>query len=375
MIEGWHVKKIGAVCDLSTGGTPSTTNAAFYGGDIKWLVSGDIHKREIIECKGRITIAGMKASNARLLPINSVMIALNGQGKTRGTVAMLRTSATCNQSLVSITPKPTSGLLPEFLFANLYGRYGEIRRLTSDADNDRRGLNMGIIRDIEVPIAPIAEQQRIISLLDEALSGIAIVTANAEKNLENARTLFENYLYGMNAKKVPLGEIVKITTGKLDANAAVDGGQYPFFTCSREIYAINHHAFDTEAILLAGNNAVGDFNVKHYKGKFNAYQRTYVITVNEPAPVLYRFLYFQMLKSLKKFKEQSVGAGTKFLKIGMIKDLEIALPSLAEQADIVSIVDSLRDEAQSLVDLYQRKLAALDELKKSLLHQAFTGQL
>ena len=76
--------------------------------------------------------------------------------------------------------------------------------------------------------------------------------------------------------------------------------------------------------------------MKHYKGKFNAYQRTYVITVNEKNRVLYRFLYFQVLKSLKKFKAQSVGAGTKFLKIDMIKELEIALPSLAEQQRIVS---------------------------------------
>jgi len=82
---------------------------------------------------------------------------------------------------------------------------------------------------------------------------------------------------------------VNIKTGKLDANAAVEGGQYPFFTCSRDIFAIDTYAFDCEAILLAGNNAVGDFNVKHYNGKFNAYQRTYVITVNEKKRVLYRF--------------------------------------------------------------------------------------
>ena len=166
-----------------------------------------------------------------------------------------------------------------------------------------------------------------------------------------------------------------IRTGKLDANAAVEDGPYPFFTCSREIFAIDKYAFDCEAILLAGNNAVGDFNVNHYKGKFNAYQRTYVITVNEQKRVLYRFLYFQILKSLKKFKDQSVGAGTKFLKLGMINDLEIALPSVAEQERIVSIMDAVREQTQRLATIYQQKLAALDELKKSLLHQAFSGQL
>ena len=242
-----------------------------------------------------------------------------------------------------------------------------------------KGVKPGINRNevysqvAKIPLLP--EQRRIVGILDEAFEGIANAKANAEKNLQNARAVFESHLNDPETEKTSLGNLVKIRTGKLNANAAVEGGQYPFFTCSREIYAINNYAFDCEAILLAGNNAVGDFNVKHYKGKFNAYQRTYVITVNEKNRVLYRFLYFQVLKSLKKFKAQSVGAGTKFLKIDMIKELEIALPSLAEQQRIVSTMDSVRKETQHLESIYQQKLGALEELKKSLLYQAFTGEL
>jgi len=236
-------------------------------------------------------------------------------------------------------------------------------------------INKSEISALPIVFAPLPEQQRIVAILDEAFEGIAIAKVNAEKNLQNARALFESHLNGIDAAKVPLGDLVKITTGKLDSNAAVEGGVYPFFTCSRGIYAIDTFAFDCEAILLAGNNAVGDFNVKHYNGKFNAYQRTYVITVNEHQRVLYRFLYYQMLKSLKKFKEQSVGAGTKFLKLGMIKDMEIALPSLEEQEQIVSTTDSLLEETKNLESIYQQKLAALDALKKSLLDQAFRGEL
>ena len=231
------------------------------------------------------------------------------------------------------------------------------------------------IEEYPIPVPPLAEQQRIVGLLDEAFEGLATAKANAEKNLQNARALFESHLHVEHAEKAVLGDLVNIKTGKLDANAAVEGGKFPFFTCSRDIFAIDTFAFDCEAILLAGNNAVGDFNVKHYNGKFNAYQRTYVITVNEKKRVLYRFLYFQMLKSLKKFKAQSVGAGTKFLKLGMIKELEIELPSLDEQQRIVSTMDAVREETQRLARLYERKHAALDSLKKSLLHQAFTGEL
>ena len=127
--------------------------------------------------------------------------------------------------------------------------------------------------------------------------------------------------------------------------------------------------------MLAGNNAVGDFNVKHFEGKFNAYQRTYVITVNAQRRALCRFLYFELLKGLAKFKSQSVGVGTKFLKIGMIKDLQVSLPPIAEQHRRVSLTNRLHEEVGALKGQFSAKLAALDELKKSLLHQAFSGQL
>jgi hypothetical protein len=236
-------------------------------------------------------------------------------------------------------------------------------------------VSMGSMNDRDIHVPTLAEQQRIVGILDKAFDGIATAKANAEKNLQNARALFESYLDYDGAETALLGDIINITTGKLDANAAVEGGKYSFFTCSREIYAIDDYAFDCEAILLAGNNAVGDFNVKHFRGKFNAYQRTYVITVNEQKRVLYRFLYFQVLKSLKKFKAQSVGTGTKFLKLAMIKDLEIALPSLVEQARIVATMDSLREQTENLETIYHKKLVVLEELKKSLLHQAFAGEL
>ncbi len=221
----------------------------------------------------------------------------------------------------------------------------------------------------------LPEQHHIVGILDQVFAAIATAKANAEKNLANARELFASYLQGADGKKESLGTLVDIRTGKLDANAATETGKYPFFTCSREIFTIDKFAFDCEAILLAGNNAVGDFNVKHYKGKFNAYQRTYVITVNKENRVLYRYLYFQMLKSLKEFKSKSVGVGTKFLKLGMIQDLQIALPSVREQAAIVAKLDALSDETKKLEVIYQQKIADLEELKKSVLQKAYAGEL
>lgn len=154
------IVEIGEVANLSTGGTPSSKRPEYYeGGTIKWLVSGDIHKGEIYDCNGRITELGLQESNAKILPLNSVLIALNGQGKTRGTVALLKTEATCNQSIVAIDPKDDNQLLSEYLFAVLKSMYSEIRNLTGDSH--RSGLNMPLIRQIKIPLPPIEIQKEI----------------------------------------------------------------------------------------------------------------------------------------------------------------------------------------------------------------------
>ncbi|MFM7278486.1 MAG: restriction endonuclease subunit S, partial [Microcystis aeruginosa] len=204
---------------------------------------------------------------------------------------------------------------------------------------------------------------------------IAQAEANTRRNLINAREIFDSYLASIHSDREKLRNLVDIRTGKLNSNAAEENGIYPFFTCSRDVYRINDYAFDCEAILLAGNNASGDFNVKHYSGKFNAYQRTYVITINPEKRIAYRYLYYQLLHSLKEFKQKSVGAATKFLKIGIIQDMEIPLPNIYEQNKIVVNLDSLQTKTQKLETIYQRKLEAIAELKQSILEKAFTGQL
>ncbi len=166
--SGWEIVRLGDFCDLMTGGTPKSTEKKYYeNGKIPWLVSGDIHKGEIFECDGRITKEALVHSNARWLPINSVLIALNGQGKTRGTVALLRLKATCNQSIVSIMPRDKNKLIPEFLYYQLKTRYQEIRNITGD--KQRSGLNMPIIRNIHLYLPSIEVQKEIVANIQSEL--------------------------------------------------------------------------------------------------------------------------------------------------------------------------------------------------------------
>ncbi len=187
----WPIVEIGNLCELTTGGTPLSSVKEYYeNGTIKWLVSGDIHKEEIYDCDGRITELGMKESNARILPIDSVLIALNGQGKTRGAVALLRTEATCNQSLVAISPTDKTKLLSEYLFLALKGKYQEIRDITGD--NQRSGLNMPIIRNIKISLPSIETQKRIVSIFEEE----RLIIKQTAKLIER----FENKIKGRIAK-------------------------------------------------------------------------------------------------------------------------------------------------------------------------------
>jgi type I restriction enzyme S subunit len=187
------IRKLGELTTLTTGGTPSTSKQEYYkNGSINWIVSGDIHKKEIFYCDKKITEEGLKNSNAKYLPLNSVLIALNGLGKTRGTVAILRTKATCNQSIVSIFPKDLNKITPEFIFYYLDGRYNFIRSITGD--KDRRGLNMPLIRELNIPLPNLQEQQELINNLKSMKEHTNELTLHYRQYLDNLDELKKSIL-------------------------------------------------------------------------------------------------------------------------------------------------------------------------------------
>jgi len=232
-----------------------------------------------------------------------------------------------------------------------------------------------LLKKLKINLPPLPIQQKIVAKLDKIFAEIDKAIEAAEANIRNAEALFQSYISNIKATKSTLGDLVTIKTGKLDSNASEKNGKYPFFTCSKEIFSINDYAFDCEAVLLAGNNASGDFNVKHYKGKFNAYQRTYVITIDAKDRLTYRYLYFQLINALKKFKSISVGANTKFLRIGMIRTLEFPLPKFDEQIKILKKLSTIEEKKELLKNIYLKKLDLFNIFKQSILQQAFNGEL
>lgn len=155
----WEQVKIGDIAEIITGGTPNTERQEYWEPkEIPWLSSGEIHKKRITFTNDKISGLGFEHSSARLVKPNSLLIALAGQGKTRGTVAITRISLTTNQSIAAIYFKNT--IVPDFALANLEGRYNEIR-MRSSGDGARGGLNKQLVSEIEIPYPFISEQKKI----------------------------------------------------------------------------------------------------------------------------------------------------------------------------------------------------------------------
>ena len=158
--------------------------------------------------------------------------------------------------------------------------------------------------------------------------------------------------------KVKIGDLTKIKTGKLDANASSEDGQYPFFTCSREPLKISTYSYDCECVLVAGN---GDLNVKYYNGKFDAYQRTYIIEDNGSGKLYMPYLYYFMEGYIEELRKQAIGGVIKYIKVGNLTEALIELPSVDEQKLIVEILE----KAKGILDKRNDEICALDTLIKA----------
>lgn len=164
-----------------------------------------------------------------------------------------------------------------------------------------------------------------------------------------------------------LGDLVSFRTGKLNSNAAKPEGTYPFFTCSQETYRTNTYSFDTECVLLAGNNANGTYPIKYFSGRFDAYQRTYVIESRDPKKFLIRYLYYAMQLQLEHLRSISTGAATKFLTLSLLRGIEIRVPATREQRRIASILAAYDD----LIENNSRRIAILEEMARRIYEEWF----
>ncbi|WP_080637457.1 restriction endonuclease subunit S [Vibrio campbellii] len=236
-------------------------------------------------------------------------------------------------------------------------------------------LNRNLVHDELIPLPPLEEQKRIAAILDKANA----IRQKRKQAIDLADEFLRSVFLDMfgdpldpNSKvmTLPMTEVFNITTGKLNSNAAVEGGQYPFFTCAKEIFAIDDYAFEQEALLLAGNNAQADYDVKHFSGKFNAYQRTYVLTLKDEQQSypFYKFALEYQLKNLKRF---SKGSNTKYITMEIMERTMLPVPSNTLQHEFVQKYSKKAE----LLKSYSLQADFLNSNFNSLSQKAFSGQL
>ena len=151
-------------------------------------------------------------------------------------------------------------------------------------------------------------------------------------------------------------------TGKLDSNASVNNGKYPFFTCSEEVFKVDSYSFEQEAVLLGGNNATGKFPLKYFNGKFDAYQRTYVISSNHKR-ISNKQIYYRIKGLLDEMRESSVGTTTKFLTMQIFNPISIIIPNILTYESFEKIMQRIYNSKQ----VYFEENQKLEELKGLLL--------
>ena len=248
----------------------------------------------------------------------------------------------------------------------------------------RQRVQNSIFDDLLIELPPLEEQKliaNILSSLDDKIENNNAIIANLE---EQAQTIFKSWFVDFepfqeeefvdselgriprNWRIATLKEFFPVVTGKKNANIATENGKYPFFTCAQDISYTDDFSFDDHAILVAGN---GDFNVKRFKGKFEAYQRTYVLIPSDEN--LTGLLYHLINHYLKNIISGYKGSVINYITKGMIENFEFPFPNKIEEVGIVDVFNTIEKK----IAYTKRENIKLEEIRDTLLPKLMSGEL
>jgi len=380
MKKGWEMKKLGEVCKVVNGGTPKTGVPEYWDGRHRWITPAEMGKRlspYISETERMISDLGLRNSSAQLLPPNSVILSSRAP---IGHLVINTVPMGTNQGCKGLIPR--SQIEAKFLYHFLSSIVDLLNSLGTGATF--KELSGGKLKEVTIPVPPLPEQRRIVAVLDEAFAGLASAKANAETNLQNARALFESHLQSVFSQK---GEGWVETTLESCCEQIFAGGDVPKDRLSRKrtpkfsvpiysngekndgLYGFTDLARVTKPSLTVSARGTLGFTAIRTE-PFLPVVRLIVLVPDE-AQIMLSFLYYTVVG----MDFGNTGTSIPQLTVPNIKESKLYIPSLSEQKAIVEKLDALSEQTTRLAAIYQQKLAALDSLKKSLLHQAFTGEL
>jgi type I restriction enzyme, S subunit len=380
------------------GGTPSKEKPEYFSGNIPWATVRDMRSDVILETEFKITEDAIANSATNVIPRGNVVIASRvGLGK----VCLLGRDIAINQDLRGIIPNDLNTLSVPYLFAWLKSISHKIVEAGTGATV--QGVKLPFIKSLKIPLPTLPEQKRIVGILEKASEAMEVAKANAEKNLQNARELYESCLNEEFANKVdssvekPLGECVKdIVTGPFGSllhKSDYEVGGIPI---------VNPINIDGERIIADERKAVGRTTAKRLStyilrendvviGRRGEIGRCAVVRANQagwlcgtgcfvirPSEITNPYYLTHLIRSrvYRGLLEDASGRATMpNISNDDLASLVISLPPIAQQVSMLGRLEVLSAEVEHIESIYQQKLTALDELKKSLLHQAFNGDL
>lgn len=399
MKQGWEIKKLKDVCAKITDGThqtPKYFNEGFIFLSSRNVTSGKIDWDDVkfIDEKQH------KEMHKRVAPkIGDILLAKNG---TTGVAAMVDRNVVFDiyVSLAHLSPLKTISPFYLLYFINSPLAKNQFNKRLKGAGVPN--LHLEEIREVEIPVPPLPEQQRIVSILDEAFAAIAKAKANAEQNLKNAKELFENYLQGVfenpnnNWEKKKLGDICGFVRGPFGGSLkksifkpegyAVYEQQHAiydqfddlrYFIDEKKFNEMKRFELSTGDLIMSCSGTMGKIaivpeNIK--RGIIN--QALLKLSPSKKVSNVFLKLWMQSESFQKSLKEYAGGAAIQNVaSVAILKNIEIPLPDTSTQNKIVQKIQSFSSETKKLEAIYQTKINDLEELKKSVLQKAFKGEL
>jgi len=353
--KNWKKAKIGDIATILTGGTPKTNIKEYWGGDINWMSSGEVNKRRIKYVDKKITNEGLNRSNATILPIDTIMVALAGQGKTRGKVAILEIETSCNQSLAGIVPNKEL-VNPEYLYQYLNSKYDQIRSLSGG--DGRSGLNLTLIKNFEILIPNSIDEQKIIA---QILSDFDDTIEKTDQIIQKSTIFKKAVLFGLlNEDSSNLVKLNSVTTKITDGthktpkyitsgipflrindlrNQNIDWKNCKYISLDEHNDLIKRCKPEKGDVLLSKNGTIGITKVIDWDREFSIFVSLCLLKP-DVKKILPEYLGVVLASEyvLNQAHKRSKQGTVTNLHLEEIRDFDIPLPDIDRQKEIVKIL-------------------------------------
>ena len=335
----WAEAKLGDVCDLVGGGTPSKSNPTFYEGIIPWATVRDMRSELLSDTQYAISQDAVTESSTNIIKADNIVIATRvGLGKA----CILQQDTAINQDLKAVIPKD-GRLTKPFLFQWLKSVSHVIQAAGTGATV--QGVKLPFVKSLVMPLPPIPEQQRIVAVLDQAFADIEKARANAEKNLKNARELFDSYLNQMFSQRgegwveISVGDVLTLEYGKpLDKSVRKENGLYPAYGANGVKTRSDEYYCETPSIIVGRKGSAGELTFT--EDKYWPLDVTYYVGFNSSNYDLH-FLYYM----LARLNLPSLSTGVKpGINRNVVYGLRVSVPPLNVQKNVAKKLKNIAHE-------------------------------